>query len=127
MKRLFFKHLCSRNAFSIQSIERVGAAIKENPRSSVRRIAQETGNSRTTAHRIMRQAIGVFPYKIGKTFKQQEADKLKRVNFCLWLQQKVDENPHFLTTCGGRMRVTSGSTATLTHKTCVIGANRIRP
>jgi hypothetical protein len=63
-----------------QSVASVDTALKADPRSSVRRIAQETGISVGCTHRIMRHVIGAFPYKITKTFKQEEADKAKRVN-----------------------------------------------
>ncbi len=74
----------------------MSTAIADDPRSSVRRVAQETGKSTGTAYRIMRHAIGVFPYKISKTFKQQDTDKQRRVDFCNWLHAKVDEDQQFL-------------------------------
>ena len=56
-----------RNARSFENIVAVRNSVRENPRQSIPRRAQELGLSVTSTWRIMRRDLGLYPYKVQLT------------------------------------------------------------
>ena len=66
----------------------VKRGIRRNPRLSVRRLAVRVGTSAATVHRILRQQIKLFPYKVQLLQRLKRGDKAKRLRFCKWALTK---------------------------------------
>ncbi|KAA3669775.1 uncharacterized protein DEA37_0011692 [Paragonimus westermani] len=64
--------------------------------TSVRRISDECGISKTSVHRIMRNFLHLFPYKLQLLQALQPTDKPQRVAFAEWLLADRDKIPHIL-------------------------------
>ena len=71
-------------------------ALQRSPHKSMRRLSQEVGCSRATAHRIARVDVQFFPYKISIHQSLTEAQKTARKRFCAWFVRKCDQNPDFV-------------------------------
>ena len=59
--------------------------LDHNKRVSTRRLAAEIKISKTSAHRILREDLGCFPYKKIKQPKLTNLQKQKRVKFANWV------------------------------------------
>lgn len=70
------------------------AAVQQNPHDSTRRISADSGLSQTTVWRILHDHK-MHPYKISLHQELSEDDYLHRINFCVWAQEKTNENPAF--------------------------------
>ena len=53
--------------------------------TSVRAIATEVAVSKTTVHKILRNTLNLFPYKLQRLQSLEESDRPKRVEFAEWL------------------------------------------
>ena len=84
------------------TVEEVEEAIAQTSESSsvgstsVRRIANETGLGATTVHRIMRNHLRLFPYKLQILQSLEPDDKPKRLAFANWLLSRAEMIPNIL-------------------------------
>ena len=67
--------------YRVRNEEEILQVIYENPGMSVRRLAQNTGVSRDTVHRILR-VNGLHPFHYQRVQQQLPRDAQQRVNFC---------------------------------------------
>lgn len=68
--------------------------VQEKPRTSLREIEHEVGVSKSVVQRILRKNK-YHPYKIKIVQHLNHGDAQRRVNFCNWYLQMVQENPAF--------------------------------
>ena len=66
----------------------VRRAIQRTPRLSIRRLSVKTGLNQTRVHRILRQQLRLYPYKLHLTQRLHRGDKAKRLRFCRWILGK---------------------------------------
>lgn len=60
----------------------VKRAIRRNPRLSTRRLSLRIGSPRSTIQRILRQQLGLHPYKLQLLQRLKRGDKARRLSFC---------------------------------------------
>lgn len=75
--------------------ENVLLSINENPKTSLFRVSQITGVSKTSTQRILKQNK-YHPYKPHFINTLKERDYDRRFEFCAWLQGEIEGNRHFL-------------------------------
>jgi hypothetical protein len=80
---------------TMEKLDDVGARLEHTPRKSPKRLALETGVSKSTA-RMATQLLKLRPYKT-VIHALQPRDPASTVHFCSWFLQPVVEgeiNPH---------------------------------
>jgi len=87
--------VCRRNARSAENIAAVRESVRENPRRSISRRSQELGLSATSTWRILRQDLGLHPYKIQLTQELKVNDHRQRRVFADWVLEHLEVNPNF--------------------------------
>ena len=70
------------------------AAAQQNPHDSTRRIAADSRSSHMTVWRILHEHK-MHPYKISLHQELSEDDYLHRINFCMWAQERTNEDAKF--------------------------------
>lgn len=84
-----------RNARSNENIAAVRESVRENPRQSIFRRAQELGLSETSTRRILHLDLGLHPYKIQLTQELKINDHRQRRAFADWALEQLEADPHF--------------------------------
>ena len=79
-----------------EKVQTIRTLVKNDPKKSHRRLGQEAGCSSSTAQRILRKDLQLYPYRLAVTNKLTEADKIARSAFCEWFLQKCRETVGFL-------------------------------
>jgi len=77
-------HHTPRPRVSRGDVRAVRRAIQRNPRLSTRRLSTRVGVPRTTVQRILRQRLGLHPYKVQLLQRLKRGDKAARSRFCKW-------------------------------------------
>ena len=85
-----------RTVSTSQTIKKLADAVRQKPKSSVRRLAKQTRVSRTTTHRLLKKTLGLTPYKITVHQSLTEVHCEERIAFCMWLKQKCDLSEDFI-------------------------------
>ena len=85
-----------RSARTSERVEEVKERISQDPRKSSRRLSQEVGCSVSTVRRILREDLGLFPYKIWTRQKLSAKDMEAREDFCRWVIRRCDLADTFL-------------------------------
>ncbi len=86
-------HKIKRTAAKINAVEQ---RLSTTPEISVRRLAQETDTPKTTLHRILRNDLQLYLYKVQIAQEISASDKEKRFQFARWFQEKTLNDPTFL-------------------------------
>lgn len=84
-----------RTARSIENIAAVRESVRENPRLSIPRRAQELGLSSTSTWRILHKDLGLHPYKVQLTQELKPNDHRQRREFAEWALEQLEVDPHF--------------------------------
>ena len=85
----------AKTARSAENIAAVRDSVQENPRQSILRRSQELGLSQTSTWRILRQDLGLHPYKIQLTQELKVTDHRQRRLFADWATVRLAEDPNF--------------------------------
>jgi transposase len=93
------KHQRQRTVLTDEKVLEIQGDIIDNPNVSTRRLAQQVNVSHKTVYRAVRQYLKLFPYKVTVTHELLPADYEKRVYFCEWLGDVVQNDAGFLDTC----------------------------
>ena len=83
-------------ARSPQNVDAVIDSVGQSPKKSFWRCSQKLGLSRSSIHRILKNDLQLYPYKIQIKQTLTQSDMAKRVEMCLWFESKIEENPDFL-------------------------------
>ena len=76
-----------RNPVNINHVE---SLILENDTKSTRKLASETGLSRTTMQKILKKDLGLKSYTAKVTQQLSECDKTKRLEFCQRVKMMIE-------------------------------------
>jgi len=79
-----------------ENVERVQAALAQSPKKSLRRASQQLGLSKDTIHRILRNFLKLYPYKIQIDQPLKGSDKLRRLEFAREFSAFLKDNPAVL-------------------------------
>ena len=71
------------------SIEKVKNRVERNTRISTRKLARDLGISRTTIQRILKDDLGLKPYKKTSESMLTEEHKEKRKKFANWVRSNI--------------------------------------
>ena len=77
------------------NLEKAKQIIEEKRNVSLRHLSQQLGTSYGSAHTIVKKKLIMHPYKIQICQKLQPGDFDRRVQFCEWFLQKL-QDPDFL-------------------------------
>lgn len=86
----------SRSARTEEMIMKAKDIIERNPRAPVRHLSQQVGVSLSSARRILREDLGLYPYKIWTRQKLTPKNMMDRVAFCKWFMRKCRASDAFL-------------------------------
>lgn len=75
-----------------EKINNISEAMARSPNKSVRRLSDEVDISVGSAHNALRKTLKLHPYKISCYHELKEADYEKRVQFCRWFRQFLDND-----------------------------------
>ena len=78
------------------TINRVSTHFRRHPRKSLRRAESDLSIPYSAIHKILKSLIHMFLYKIAKVQYLTEDDKIKRVEFAQWCNDKMSTNSSFL-------------------------------
>ena len=62
--------------------------IMQSPKKSTRKLSQQPHVRRTTCRRVLK-SLDLTPYRVTVVEQLQEADVVKRVNYCMWLLNSI--------------------------------------
>jgi transposase len=79
-------------ASTSENVEKLEAMFERSPCKSVRRAAQQLGMSKTTVHRLMRNELKLFPYKIQTHQPLHEQDMARRLDFANVCLNMIENN-----------------------------------
>lgn len=71
-------------------------ALQRSPQKSLRRLGQELGCSKTTAHRLARNDVQLFPYKVSVHQALSKVDKQSRLLYSGWFLRNCEQDNEFL-------------------------------
>lgn len=74
---------------NIQVVER---QMEDDPHLSLRRLSQRTDLSFSTCQRIVRQDLGLYPYKVQLFQELLPPDYNKRVDYCNWFNETLNDD-----------------------------------
>jgi hypothetical protein len=80
-----------RTSHSAVNIERVVNAIEQSPRKSTCQLAQQVNITHTSVHRILKNDLKLYPYKVQLVHQLLPADRVHRVTFSEWFVNKYRE------------------------------------
>jgi hypothetical protein len=78
-----------------EKLDDTGARLERTPRKSLKRLAQETGMSKSSA-RMATQLLKLGPYKTTIIHDLHPHDPVSRVHFCSWFLQSVVKSEIYL-------------------------------
>ena len=78
-----------------RTVQKIKHLICKVPSKSIRKLAQEVGCGPTLVHSILHDDLKLKPYKIKKRQELSDSDKKQRLNFALWLKEKLHSEPQF--------------------------------
>lgn len=87
-------HTRKPRARTAENVQKVKQALKGKEKTSTRQIEMETGIARQTVHRILRQDLQLFPYKMQFKQKLHRGDKAARLSFCTEFGKRA--SPRFI-------------------------------
>ena len=94
-------------ARSPENVDAVKDSVGWSPKKSLLRRCQELGFSRSSIHRILKNDLQLYPYRIQIRQTLTQNDMTKCVEMCQWFEIKIEENPDFLfRMCGSAMKPT---------------------
>ena len=83
-------------ARSPKNVNSVQDSVARSPKKSLRRRSQELGLSRSSVHRILKNDLQLYPYRIQIKQTLTQNDMANCVETCLWSESKVEEMTDFL-------------------------------
>ena len=107
--------------------QKVRAAVTRDPKKSLRKVTWEAGCSRSTVLRVLRDNLGLTPYKVALNQRLTERNHGARMSYCAWfLRQCASKIHHFWTKSGLAMRPNFFLKESQVGRTLAFGPNRNR-
>lgn len=82
-----------------EKVAEIQADILSTPSLSIRRLAKQSGVSKTRIHKLLRVELGMYPYRATQTHQLLPHDHEARAFFCEWISNVVENDPNFLGHC----------------------------
>ena len=82
-------------ARSLENVDAVRDSVGRNPKKSLRRRSKKLGLSRLSVHRILKNDLQLYPYRLQIKQTLTQNNMAKRVEMCQWFKSKIEENPDF--------------------------------
>ena len=82
-------------ARSPENVAAVQDSVARGPKKSLRRCSPELGLSRSFVHRIFKNDLQLYPYRIQIKQTLTQNDMAKRVEMCRWFESKIEEISDF--------------------------------
>ncbi|XP_014782553.1 uncharacterized protein LOC106877993 [Octopus bimaculoides] len=73
-------------------VEDIRQRILRSPRKSVRRLSHGTGLSVGSCHTALHKSLKLYPYRVSSLRELIPADFTKRLDYCKWFQENLDDN-----------------------------------
>ena len=73
--------------------EAVDDTANEFGATSIRRLSSETGIPKSSTHRIARNILKLYPFKIQMLQELHPSNKINRLEFCAWLRNNEEKLP----------------------------------
>ena len=73
--------------------EAIDDTANEFGATSIRRLSSEAGIPKSSTHRIMRNILKLYPFKIQMLQELHPSDKINRLEFCAWLRNNEEKLP----------------------------------
>ena len=99
-------------------VERIRQTLLRSPKKSIRRTSMETQIPPTTVWRVARKLLVMKPYKLQVVQAITAADKRKRKQFCVDMQEKLQEDEF-------NERLVFSDKSTL-HTNCKVNRHKVR-
>jgi DNA-binding transcriptional MocR family regulator len=90
-----------RRVLTEEKLDEIGTRLQHTPLKSLRRLAQETGISKSSAARATKQ-LKLRPYQATAVHTLKLRDSASRINFCNWFLQSVHDgevDPYLTSFC----------------------------
>jgi hypothetical protein len=72
-------------------VQNVRQIVEQHPSTSIRRLRQQVNLSYGTCHKILKKDINLFPYKIRVLQEIKPPDYPKRMDYCRWFEQNMND------------------------------------
>ncbi|KAJ4433388.1 hypothetical protein ANN_15647 [Periplaneta americana] len=79
-----------RHVLTEEKLDDIGAQLEQSPQKSLTQLAQQAGVSRTSAHNATK-LLKCHPYKVTEVHSLEAGDLHRRINFCNWFLQSVND------------------------------------
>lgn len=86
------KHNRRPSRITENTVEEIRQRMLHSPNKSIRRLSLETGLSVGSCHKIVRNGIHMYPYRISVLHELIPTDHAKRIRYCQWFKANVDNN-----------------------------------
>ena len=73
-------------------VTEIAAKIEASPKKSIRRLSQQADVSYGSVHKALKKLLHLKPYKVTQVHELKEPDKCKRMRYCQWLRDFVEEH-----------------------------------
>jgi hypothetical protein len=83
-----------RRVLTEEKLDGTGAGLEHTPQKSLRRLAQETGISKSSRAKATK-LLQLRPYKATVVHALQPRDSANKINFCNWLMQTISDETWF--------------------------------
>lgn len=85
-----------RPSVSEQNVERIRTSCTRSPKKSLARRSLELGIPKSTVYKVVRKRLKLRAYKIQLLHEIKITDKVKRVDFAVFILDSIEENENFL-------------------------------
>ena len=82
-------------ARSLENVDAVRDSVERNPKKSLRRHSKKLGLSRLSVHRILKNDLQLYPYRLQIKQTLTQNNMAKHVEMCQWFKSKIKEDPDF--------------------------------
>ena len=75
-----------------EKVTEIAAKVEASRKKSIRRLSQQADVSYGSAHKALKKLLHLKPYKVTLVHELKEPDKCKRMRYCQWLRDFVEEH-----------------------------------
>ena len=84
----------TRTVLNSECLDAISESIENDPQTSIRRMSQAVGISYGSTQTAMTKLLNLHPYKVSVVQELKLPDYGKRVNFCNWMLDVIENRPH---------------------------------
>ena len=83
---------CRPTILTEQKVNVISEAMSQSSTKSMRRLSQEVSVSVGTAHAAVRKTLSLYPYRVTCQHELKDTDFEKRLQFCHWFKENLNED-----------------------------------